>query len=85
MPDVVFKDPIKRKKGMQTVHITMPNTLNSCSVGMLVMPKTDVTNVMGRKNIDTCSVLACSPSNFETTTHKCQKLNVMSLKDGDFG
>lgn len=53
MPEVVFREPISRKKGMHTVAMTIPNHLNWCWVGMLVMPKTEVTNVRGRKKIDT--------------------------------
>jgi hypothetical protein len=53
MPDVVFRDPIRMKNGRQTVTITTPKILNWCSVGIFVIPKTDVTKVRGRKNIDT--------------------------------
>jgi len=53
IPDVVFREPINRKNGMHTVAMTIPNHLNWCSVGMLVMPKTEVTNVRGRKKIET--------------------------------
>src|SRR6266487_5240465 len=51
---------------------------------MLVIPKTDVTNVKGRKNSDTCSALAYKPANLEDITHKCQKFDVVALKDCDF-
>lgn len=54
MPDVVFREPIRKKNGMQTVAIVMPNHLKLCSVSMFVMPYTEVTKVSGRKNIETC-------------------------------
>lgn len=53
MPAVVFKKPISTKKGTQTVPMTMPKFLKSCSEGMLVIPKTDVTNVKGKKKMET--------------------------------
>lgn len=53
MPDVVLSEPMSRKNGMQTVAITTPNHLNWCSVGMFVMPNTEVTKVSGRKKIET--------------------------------
>lgn len=53
MPAVVFKKPIRTKKGMQTVAMAMPKFLKSCSEGMLVIPKTEVTNVKGRKKMET--------------------------------
>ncbi len=53
MPWVVFREPISRKKGTQTVAMTTPKILNWWSVGMLVIPKTEVTKVSGRKKIET--------------------------------
>ncbi len=54
MPEVVLSDPIKRKNGMHTVAIVTPNHLNCRSVGIFVMPNTEVTKVRGRKKIETC-------------------------------
>jgi len=54
MPDVVFREPIRRKNGTQTTAMTIAKFLKPEPwEGMLVMPKTDVTNVKGRKNIET--------------------------------
>lgn len=39
---------------MHTVAMVTPNHLNWRSVGIFVMPKTEVTNVRGRKKIETC-------------------------------
>jgi hypothetical protein len=55
MPEVVFSDPIRKKKGMQTTAMTMAKFLKSCSCGMLVIPKTDVTKVKGKKKMETCN------------------------------
>ena len=53
IPLVVFREPIKRKNGTQTVAIVIPKALNWWSVDMFVIPKTDVTKVRGRKKIET--------------------------------
>ena len=50
---MVFREPIKKKNGTQTVAIVIPKALNWWSVDMFVIPKTDVTKVRGRKKIDT--------------------------------
>jgi hypothetical protein len=53
IPLVVFKEPIRKKNGTQTVAIVIPKALNWWSVDMFVIPKTDVTKVRGRKKIET--------------------------------
>lgn len=53
IPLVVFREPIKRKNGTQTVAIVIPKALNWWSVDMFVIPKTDVTKVRGRKKMET--------------------------------
>lgn len=53
IPEVVFKEPIRRKKGTQTTDMTMAKSLKFCLLGIFVIPKTEVTNVKGRKKIDT--------------------------------
>lgn len=53
IPDVVFRDPIRKKNGTQTTAMTIAKSLKFCSCGMLVMPNTDVTNVKGRKKMET--------------------------------
>jgi hypothetical protein len=53
MPLVVFREPIKKKNGTQTVAIVIPKALNWWSVDMFVIPKTDVTKVRGRKKMET--------------------------------
>jgi len=40
-PVVVFNNPIKRKNGVQTLAITIPNNLKEGSADILVIPKTD--------------------------------------------
>jgi hypothetical protein len=53
MPLLVSKDPIKKKKGMQTEAIVTPKALNQCSIGMFVIPKAEVTRVNSKKKIET--------------------------------
>lgn len=81
MPRTVFREPIRMKKGMQTVAVTIPKCCQGHqyqrsvtirdgvpvadnllameltqywrSSGMFVMPKTEVTNVKGRKKMET--------------------------------
>jgi hypothetical protein len=52
-PDMVFKLPMRRKNGMHTVAIVAPKYVKKCWDGISVIPKTDVTKVSGRKNIET--------------------------------
>lgn len=60
---------LTRKKyvGTQMVAVTMPKGLNESLGGILVMPKTDVTNVRGRKKIDTSVSSLCSPKSARDT------------------
>lgn len=44
---------MRTKNGTQTVPITTPKLLKKCSVGMLVIPNTEVTNVKGKKKMET--------------------------------
>ena len=53
MPVVVLREPIRMKNGTQTVAVTMPKCQYCRSAGMFVMPKTLVTKVSGKKNIET--------------------------------
>jgi len=61
--------------------------------GMLVMPKTDVTNVKGRKNIETWKRDQLKRKKEEegrkleqgTGTYECEQLDVVALEDRDGG
>jgi hypothetical protein len=53
IPEVVLRDPIRKKKGIQTSVIAIAKFLKLCSWGIFVMPKTEVTKVRGRKKIET--------------------------------
>lgn len=54
MPEVVLSEPMSRKNGTQTATMVMVKSLKP-SDGMFDMPKTEVTNVRGRKKIETCN------------------------------
>jgi hypothetical protein len=60
IPVVVLRKPIKTKNGTQTVAMVIPNEPKSCSVDIFVMPYTEVTNVKGRKNIETYNCVSTS-------------------------
>src|SRR5436190_22487111 len=51
IPLVVFMEPMRRKNGTQTAARTTPKRQKLALGSMLVMPKTEVTNVKGRKNM----------------------------------
>jgi hypothetical protein len=56
IPAVVFKKAMRPKKGMQTAAMVIAKYLKKCSAGMLVMPKTEVTKVIGKKKMDAYEV-----------------------------
>ena len=57
IPCVVFREPMRKKNGTQTVAITIPKSRKP-SDGMLLIPKTEVTKVRGRKNMDTFDLIS---------------------------